>query len=315
MSSFLQASNRRFSVVGDGYPGAVSLSFPVTNILAAYINHKSHSFSQILSDACINWGSFYLENLIRRKPGHCFEQHLLPFPPLTPMQRPQHQRNATKSVNRAVSFESPLKLLPLHLTCGLGLALGFWVAFIIYSLTIIQNSAETLLILWAVEALVVIPLYSLFRHDTDQCSFVKAIVRGLLGLPAGALMNALGAIVLGAPVGIQHFKKTVHWSLLMSLFTFVPAAAVYGSSWTDWHRIFAHTKSVGSTDLIICLSAHGAVIGAWFGAWPMPLDWERPWQEWPICVTYGAIFGYSIGLVVSFGFVVYNYRVHHTKTD
>ncbi|GER45890.1 glycosylphosphatidylinositol anchor biosynthesis protein 11 [Striga asiatica] len=230
------------------------------------------------------------------------------------MQHPQHQK-ATKSVNRAVSFESPLTFLPLHLTCGLGLALGFWVAFNIYSLTIIQNSAETLLILWVVEALVVIPLYSLFRHDTDLCSFLKAIVRGLLGLPAGALVNALGAIVLGAPVGIQHLKKTVHWSLLMSLFTFVPAAAVYGSSWTDWHRIFAHTKPVGSTDLIICLSAHGAVIGAWFGAWPMPLDWERPWQEWPICVTYGAVFGYSIGLVVSFGFVVYNYRVHHTKAD
>jgi len=35
---------------------------------------------------------------------------------------------------------------------------------------------------------------------------------------------------------------------------------------------------MGSVDLIICLPAHGAVIGAWFGAWPMPLDWERPWQ-------------------------------------
>lgn len=29
---------------------------------------------------------------------------------------------------------------------------------------------------------------------------------------------------------------------------------------------------------MISLPAHGAVIGAWFGAWPMPLDWESPWQ-------------------------------------
>jgi hypothetical protein len=29
---------------------------------------------------------------------------------------------------------------------------------------------------------------------------------------------------------------------------------------------------------MICIPAHGAVIGGWFGAWPMPLDWERPWQ-------------------------------------
>ncbi|KAL6559750.1 hypothetical protein OROGR_004867 [Orobanche gracilis] len=133
--------------------------------------------------------------------------------------------------------------------------------------------------------------------------------------PHSALVNALGAIILGAPVGIQHFKKTVHWSLLMSLFTFAPAASVYGSSWTDWHRIFAHTKPVGSTDFMICLPAHGAVIGAWFGAWPMPLDWERPWQEWPVCVTYGAILGYLVGMVVSFGFIVFNIRRHHGKGD
>lgn len=34
----------------------------------------------------------------------------------------------------------------------------------------------------------------------------------------------------------------------------------------------------GSIEYLICLQAHGAVIGGWFGAWPMPLDWERPWQ-------------------------------------
>lgn len=34
----------------------------------------------------------------------------------------------------------------------------------------------------------------------------------------------------------------------------------------------------GSIEYLICLPAHGAVIGGWFGAWPMPLDWERPWQ-------------------------------------
>ncbi|CAL5361665.1 unnamed protein product [Camellia sinensis] len=58
----------------------------------------------------------------------------------------------------------------------------------------------------------------------------------------------------------------------------VPAVSVFGLSWTNWQRIFAHTKPTGSVDYMVCLPAHGAVIGAWFGAWPMPLDWERPWQ-------------------------------------
>lgn len=34
----------------------------------------------------------------------------------------------------------------------------------------------------------------------------------------------------------------------------------------------------GGVELAICIPAHGAALGAWVGAWPMPLDWERPWQ-------------------------------------
>ena len=34
----------------------------------------------------------------------------------------------------------------------------------------------------------------------------------------------------------------------------------------------------GGLDYMVGFPAYGAVIGAWFGAWPMPLDWERPWQ-------------------------------------
>ncbi|KAJ8430808.1 hypothetical protein Cgig2_006557 [Carnegiea gigantea] len=35
----------------------------------------------------------------------------------------------------------------------------------------------------------------------------------------------------------------------------------------------------GPVDDLVCFPAHGAILGSWFGAWPMPLDWERPWQD------------------------------------
>ncbi|PHT32322.1 hypothetical protein CQW23_28659 [Capsicum baccatum] len=66
--------------------------------------------------------------------------------------------------------------------------------------------------------------------------------------------------------------------LVILVWQFVPATCVFGSSWTDWHRIFARTKPNESTDHMIYLSAYGAVIGVWFGTWPMALDWESPWQ-------------------------------------
>lgn len=90
----------------------------------------------------------------------------------------------------------------------------------------------------------------------------------------------------------------------------------------------------GALEYSICIPAHGAVIGAWFGAWPMPLDWERPWQvsiflliyhtkkfqhdfrehchihfamqEWPVCVTYGMAGGFIIGEIVSIVLVLSN---------
>ena len=39
----------------------------------------------------------------------------------------------------------------------------------------------------------------------------------------------------------------------------------------------------------------GAVVGAWLGAVPIPLDWDRPWQAWPITIVTGAYLGYVLG--------------------
>lgn len=202
----------------------------------------------------------------------------------------------------------------LHLISALALALAFWIAHYIFSTHLISDPSLTLFLILVVQSPIVILLYSRYRTDRHQCSYFKAVARGLLGLPAGAIINAFGAIVLGAPIGAQYFLKTLNWSLVMSLFNIVPSACVFGSSWIDWQRLFAYTKPIGTIDHMICIPAHGAIIGAWFGAWPMPLDWERPWQEWPICVTYGAILGYSIAMAASL--VLSHQRgLQHVKRD
>ncbi|XP_071711785.1 PIGF/3-ketodihydrosphingosine reductase fusion protein-like isoform X1 [Rutidosis leptorrhynchoides] len=241
---------------------------------------------------------------------------------------------------------SPSKVFVSHLSSGIALASSFWLAVNVFSINLIDHPSETLRLISLIEIPVVILVYSIYRKDKYQSSYLKAVARGLLGVPVGAAANALGAIALGAPVGTQYFQRTLNWSLMMSAFTVVPAACVYGSSWVDWHRIFAHTtyvldymnhshdkdisnvglvsnahpskqinKPIESIDYMICLPAHGAIIGAWFGAWPMPLDWERAWQEWPISVTYGAIIGYLVGLLASFSSVLFHHSRQHVKGD
>uniref|UniRef100_A0A0D3FDC1 Uncharacterized protein n=1 Tax=Oryza barthii TaxID=65489 RepID=A0A0D3FDC1_9ORYZ len=144
---------------------------------------------------------------------------------------------------------------------------------------LVSNPAYALRLLVVFEAPLVIAVFSLLRRNPKRCSFLKAAARGLLGLPIGAFLNAFGAIVLGAPIGINYCGST------------------------------------DSVDYMISAPAHGAVIGAWLGAWPMPLDWERPWQEWPISVTYGSVAGHLIGMAISLALVVTHKRRGRAKAD
>ncbi|XP_010532077.1 PREDICTED: phosphatidylinositol-glycan biosynthesis class F protein-like [Tarenaya hassleriana] len=212
------------------------------------------------------------------------------------------------SVSASVAFS-------VYLVSGLFLAVGFWVAHNVYAVDLVSDPYRTLRLIWSIEFPVVAIVYSLFRQKPDECSYWRAAARSIIGLVTGALVNALGAIVLGAPVGLQYLWKTINWSLLMSVFTFVPAAAVFGASWADWHRMFSCMKPTSNRDYMITVPAYGAIIGAWFGAWPMPLDWERPWQEWPISVSYGAIGGYIAGKLVSLVLIIFKKRHLNAKLD
>jgi PiT family inorganic phosphate transporter len=39
----------------------------------------------------------------------------------------------------------------------------------------------------------------------------------------------------------------------------------------------------------------GAVLGAWLGAVPIPLDWDREWQKWPVTIVTGMYIGHALG--------------------
>ncbi|KAG9449064.1 hypothetical protein H6P81_009029 [Aristolochia fimbriata] len=213
-------------------------------------------------------------------------------------------------------FSSPLpKVFAVHFLCCFALAAAFQFAHVYYSSSLVSDPVKTLLVLWIAECPIVLLGYGFLRQDPDSCSYWKAVGRGIIGIPAGALLSASGAIILGAPVGLQYLTKTLNWSFLLSLFTVVPSATVFGPSWRDWQHLFGNLKITGNVDHMVSLPAHGAVIGAWFGAWPMPLDWERPWQEWPICVSYGAITGYLLGVIASLIFALVFQRSKHTKSE
>jgi len=45
----------------------------------------------------------------------------------------------------------------------------------------------------------------------------------------------------------------------------------------------------------------GAMVGGWFGAIPIALDWDREWQKWPCTVLWGVVLGWGMGRMITGG--------------
>jgi phosphatidylinositol glycan class F len=69
---------------------------------------------------------------------------------------------------------------------------------------------------------------------------------------------------------------------------------VHGVDGGAWRDIIALLQPVDE----VVGGMLGAVIGAWLGAVPIPLDWDREWQKWPVTIVTGAYAGWALGRMV-----------------
>lgn len=150
-------------------------------------------------------------------------------------------------------------------------------------------------------------------------------------LQAGTLCLHALFVLFGAPLAIAWIK-TASLSAYLSSLTFVPLACVLGRDTSAWIRIVSRSLPSDHGDLAAYLPAAGspaspppaprilplvhaawpqtliskpstptpgALVGAWVGAFPIPLDWDRPWQAWPITCAVGGTAGHMLGLAAS----------------
>jgi len=104
-------------------------------------------------------------------------------------------------------------------------------------------------------------------------------------------------ILFGAPL-TTHLAHTTLSSAHFALLAFFPLIYVHGfKSWGKWRRILSLEGGWEGRDEVIG-GAVGVFVGAWLGAVPIPLDWDREWQRWPVTVLTGGYGGYVVGRVV-----------------
>ncbi|PLW50160.1 hypothetical protein PCASD_01842 [Puccinia coronata f. sp. avenae] len=119
-----------------------------------------------------------------------------------------------------------------------------------------------------------------------------------------ALATTLVMVLLGAPITpISQLARTTQLATFLTLLSFAPASVLLG--WNqgrqkeNWIRIFSRAECKSHVEVALLFPAAGACFGAWLGAIPIPLDWDRPWQAWPITCVVGASLGHAVGSFAS----------------
>lgn len=124
-------------------------------------------------------------------------------------------------------------------------------------------------------------------------------------------------VLFGAPF-VQYVPHTALLALLLAVYTVFPPAYTLGpprlglpllsASASNavvqndiWIRIFVERKTRKPAERCLLYPTYGACLGAWLGVIPIGLDWDRPWQAYPLTPAIGASLGYMIGALLAFG--------------
>ncbi|KFQ18722.1 PREDICTED: phosphatidylinositol-glycan biosynthesis class F protein [Merops nubicus] len=105
-------------------------------------------------------------------------------------------------------------------------------------------------------------------------------------------------VLYGAPL-IESVAETFLFAVLLSTFTTLQCLCMLGPNIQAWLRVFSKNGAMSIWESSLQITTICSILGAWFGAFPIPLDWDRPWQVWPISCSLGATFGYMAGLIIA----------------
>lgn len=122
---------------------------------------------------------------------------------------------------------------------------------------------------------------------------IPAFISLVAAITAGIPILAITLILFGAPITTHH-EHTLLCAAHVSFLGVIPLVYVQGLAGATWKDIVALLQPIDE----VYGSLIGTVLGAWLGAVPIPLDWDREWQKWPITIVTGAYIGFAVGKLV-----------------
>ncbi|RMJ24508.1 biosynthesis protein [Aspergillus sp. HF37] len=128
----------------------------------------------------------------------------------------------------------------------------------------------------------------------------------LLGTPAVTLL----LILFGAPA-TTNILETILCGVHMAVLAVTGLVYAHGVDGHVWSEIWGAAHAADG----VWGGALGTGVGAWLGAVPIPLDWDRPWQAYPVTIVAGAYLGFAVGSVVGRSRWVYGKRIEFSAEE
>lgn len=130
----------------------------------------------------------------------------------------------------------------------------------------------------------------------NDSSFRRNLLGSILSVILSFALSLYVYILLflfGAPFS-EGIVETLLCAVHISLLSVQPLIFVYKLDSNIWKDVVSIKMPLDGLNG----AATGTWLGAWLGAVPIPLDWDRPWQRWPITIVIGAYCGAAVGTVV-----------------
>lgn len=137
------------------------------------------------------------------------------------------------------------------------------------------------------------------KRKTDEENLLLLVISSelialLISVPLFIIL-----IIIGAPLA-SNIQETYLLSVHLSFIIFYPLLIFFKLDYNLFFKIFVLDKKyrfIFSNMVLSC--SFLAIIGTWIGVIPIPLDWDRDWQKWPITLLSGAYIGSLAGSLIT----------------
>lgn len=142
------------------------------------------------------------------------------------------------------------------------------------------------------------------KNQTKRSSPVEELAGALFVFLLTMLFYGFICLILGAP--LDQFEETTSLALTLTTLTIFPVILFIGHTETlqllFTENLELRTPLANGYLKLLKNNCIGVILGAWGASVVAPLDWDRPWQVYPVPNVVGAIggaFGMSVYTLLS----------------